>query len=220
MASTIILNRVSLYIFPPQSKIRLQINKLISQKYFEFFILTIIIISSILLALDDPLSLANNVTLNMIDEIITALFICEALLKIISKGFIINGPDSYIRSPGNILDLVVIIFSSLTFDQSQAQTFSKINILRVIRIDSQNEDLKMSINALFNSLSQKMNIAFVCLIFFLLFEIFGVTQFKGAYYYCDIPVYNLNGKNMYFYFQALICVAQDFLASSGFISKL
>ncbi|CAK91591.1 unnamed protein product (macronuclear) [Paramecium tetraurelia] len=205
MASTIILNStinqsllegVSLYIFPPQSKIRLQINKLINQKYFEFFILTIIIISSILLALDDPLSSANNVTLNVIDEIITALFICEALLKIISKGFIINGPDSYIRSPGNILDLVVIIFSSLAFDQSQAQTFSKIKILRVIRVLRplrlivRNEDLKMSINALFNSLSQMMNIALVCLIFFLLFGIFGVTQFKGAYYYCDISEVN------------------------------
>lgn len=66
--------------------------------------------------MDDPLSSANNITLDVIDEIITALFICEALLKIISKGFIINGPDSYLRSPGNILDLVVIIFSSLAFD--------------------------------------------------------------------------------------------------------
>ncbi|CAD8045308.1 unnamed protein product [Paramecium primaurelia] len=205
MASTIILNNtmnqsllegVSLYIFPPQNKIRLKINKLINQKYFEFFILTIIIISSILLALDDPLSSSNNITLNVIDEIITALFIFEALLKIISKGFIINGPDSYLRSPGNILDLVVIIFSSLAFDQSQAQTFSKIKILRVIRVLRplrlivRNEDLKMSINALFNSLSQMMNIALVCLIFFLLFGIFGVTQFKGAYYYCDIQDVN------------------------------
>ncbi|CAD8151145.1 unnamed protein product [Paramecium pentaurelia] len=201
MASAIVFNStlnqsqlegVSLYIFPPQNKIRIKISKFINHKYFEFFILIIIIISSILLALDDPLSSSNSTTLNVIDEIITALFICEALLKIISKGFIINGPDSYIRSPGNILDLIVIIFSSLAFDQNQAQTFSKIKILRVIRVLRplrlivRNEDLKMSINALFNSLSQMMNIALVCLIFFLLFGIFGVTQFKGAYYYCDI----------------------------------
>ncbi|CAK62390.1 unnamed protein product (macronuclear) [Paramecium tetraurelia] len=205
MASAIVFNStinqsqlegVSLFIFPPQNKIRIRVSKLINHKYFEFFILTIIIISSILLALDDPLSSSNNITLNVIDEIITALFICEAALKIISKGFILNGPDSYIRSPGNILDLVVIIFSSLAFDESQAQTFSKIKILRVIRVLRplrlivRNEDLKMSINALFNSLSQMMNIALVCLIFFLLFGIFGVTQFKGAYYHCDVEDVN------------------------------
>ena len=110
------LEGVSLYIFPPQSKIRIKVSKFINHRYFELFILIIIIISSILLALDDPLSASNNIALNVVDEIITALFICEALLKIISKGFILNGPESYIRSPGNILDLVVIIFSSLSFD--------------------------------------------------------------------------------------------------------
>ncbi|CAD8071678.1 unnamed protein product [Paramecium sonneborni] len=193
-----VLEGVSLYIFPPQSKIRLKVSKLINHKYFELFILIIIIISSILLALDDPLSSSNSVALNVVDEIITVLFICEALLKIIHKGFIINGPDSYLRSPGNILDLIVIVFSSLAFDENQAQTFSKIKILRVIRVLRplrlivRNEDLKMSINALFNSLSQMMNIALVCLIFFLLFGIFGVTQFKGSYYYCDI--YEVNDK--------------------------
>jgi TRAP-type C4-dicarboxylate transport system permease small subunit len=36
------------------------------------------------------------------------------------------------------------------------------------------------------------NITLVCLIFFLLFGIFGVNQFKGAYYYCDI--YEVNDK--------------------------
>lgn len=78
----------------------------------------VIVISSILLALDDPLSGSTNTALDVLDEIITCIFILEAALKIISKGFLINGSESYIRQPSNILDLTVIIFSSLAFDAS------------------------------------------------------------------------------------------------------
>lgn len=99
---------------------RLRITKLISHRYFDYFILLIIVISSILLALDDPLSSNSDPALNVLDEIITCIFIVEASLKIASKGFIINGPESYLRQPANILDLIVIIFSSLGFDSSQA----------------------------------------------------------------------------------------------------
>lgn len=87
----------SLYIFPPTNKIRIKITKLINHKYFEFFILLIIIFSSILLALDDPLTASTNSALAVIDEIITVLFIIEAALKIVSRGFLLNGADSYLR---------------------------------------------------------------------------------------------------------------------------
>lgn len=81
----------SLYLFSPTNKIRIRIFKIINNKYFEIGILIIIIFSSILLALDDPLAESTNVSLTVIDEIITVLFIIEAALKIISKGFLLNG---------------------------------------------------------------------------------------------------------------------------------
>lgn len=81
----------SLFLFPPTNKIRIRIFKIINNKYFEIGILIIIIFSSILLALDDPLTESTNISLTVIDEIITVLFIIEAALKIISKGFLLNG---------------------------------------------------------------------------------------------------------------------------------
>ena len=38
----------------------------------------------------------------------TILFTFEVILKVISKGFIFNGPKSYLRSHSNILDFFVV----------------------------------------------------------------------------------------------------------------
>lgn len=37
-----------------------------------------------------------------------------------------------------------------------------------------------------------LNITMICLIFFLLFGIFGVTQFKGTYFYCDVEASDMH----------------------------
>jgi hypothetical protein len=55
----------------------------------------LILVSSILLAVDDPLTeYSSDVTeaLYFIDITITTIFIIEALSKIISVGLIMNGP--------------------------------------------------------------------------------------------------------------------------------
>lgn len=158
-SSILILTGKSLYLFDAEHKFRVQVNQLINHQYFEYFILFVIIFSSVMLALDDPLTEKTVEAFLILDEIITVIFICEALLKIIAKGFLLNGPDSYMRQPANLLDVVVIIFSSFTFDPNSSQTFSKIKVLRVIRVLRplrlilRNDELKMAINALVNSLA-------------------------------------------------------------------
>lgn len=55
--------------------------------------------------------------------------------------------------------MIVIIFSALNFDPNSNSTFSKVKVLRVIRVLRplrlilRNEELKMAINALWNSLA-------------------------------------------------------------------
>jgi len=86
-----------LYLLGPKSKFRKVVFKLINHRVFEGSIIIMILISSILLALDDPLVNSANSTISLIDLIITIVFIVEALLKIIALGFIINGEESYLR---------------------------------------------------------------------------------------------------------------------------
>lgn len=53
--SATILNGRSLYIFGPRDKFRLFITKIVFNKYFDPFILFLIVFSTVLLAIDNPL---------------------------------------------------------------------------------------------------------------------------------------------------------------------
>ena len=70
-----------------------------------------ILISSVLLALDDPLVDNNSIILKEIDLVVTIIFTIESLLKILAYGFLFNGEYSYMRDYANVLDFIVIIFS-------------------------------------------------------------------------------------------------------------
>ena len=52
-------------------------------------------------------------------------------------------------------------------------------VLRPLRLISRNEGLKIAINSLIMSIPKIFNLMIVCIIFFLLFGIFGVNYFKG-----------------------------------------
>ncbi len=177
---------------------------MVANRKFDIFILLLITTSSILLAIDDPLTIntpQQDEIFYFIDITITSIFIVEALMKAITNGLIINGPNSYLRQLGNLLDLLVIIFSSLNFNRSASGSYSKVKILRVVRvlrplrIIARNEGLKIAISALINSITQMINLTMVCLIFFLLFGIVGVNQFKGSFYICTDTETWANTKN-------------------------
>ena len=73
---------------------------------FEGFVIGLIIISSIILAIDDPTidpisTFETNI--KFVDTIITYLFTFECFIKIIAYGLIINGKNSYLRSLSNLM---------------------------------------------------------------------------------------------------------------------
>lgn len=70
-------------------------SKIPPSKIFEGVIMFLIIISSITLVIDNPLSdpeSATIVTVGYIDNCFTISFTIEALIKIIAMGFLFNGP--------------------------------------------------------------------------------------------------------------------------------
>ena len=83
----------ALYIFGPTNKFRLFCNKLVHAPYFDNFILLLIVISTINLALENPLDdpkARKLEILGYIDYGMTAVFTIEMLLKMIAFGLIIN----------------------------------------------------------------------------------------------------------------------------------
>jgi hypothetical protein len=74
----------------------------------------LILISTVLLALDNPLddpASAKQRVLTIIDLVLTALFTFEACVKIIVFGFLCNGHKSYLRLGWNVIDFTVVVFS-------------------------------------------------------------------------------------------------------------
>ena len=117
----IILSGNSLSLFPPESMLRLSIQKLISNKLFELFILLNVAISSILMIFDSPLSDQKSLvimTSTYVNIIVTIVFTIECLLKWIVYGVINNGPNSYFKDGWNLLDFFITLLSllSIAFD--------------------------------------------------------------------------------------------------------
>lgn len=73
----------------------------------------LIFISGIVLALDTPILDPNSQlksALNIIDYVSLALFTVETIAKVVSFGFILNGPLSYMNNGWNIMDFLILIF--------------------------------------------------------------------------------------------------------------
>lgn len=178
--------------FGPENTFRNSLHAFANKWYFEGFILTIIFISTITMAIDNPLNdpdgdLAR--VLNIVDIVITSLFICESLIKIIVYGLLINGEESYLRVSWNIMDFLIIIFSliSIIFSSLNIEFIKVIRMLRVLRplrLISRNDGLKIAVISLINAVPSIINALVIAILFFILFAIFGTTYFKGRFYYC------------------------------------
>jgi hypothetical protein len=50
----------------------------------------------------------------ILDAITTAFFCLEVVLKVISGGFMLNGPNSYLQNPVNVIDFLATVVAILT----------------------------------------------------------------------------------------------------------
>ena len=173
-------------------------------KWFEYFIIIIIILNSLALILDNPLEDPNgwlSITLSYFDIFFTIVFTIEAIMKIIALGFFYNrmpGISGYILNGWNLLDFIIVIASlvdlGFTFSQSGQDTGSLKSLkalrafraLRPLRFISRNEGLQIVINTLFASIPAMTNVFLVMMLLLLIFAIMGVNFFKGTFYQCEL----------------------------------
>lgn len=186
-------------------------------KMFEDTVMVLILLSSILLAIDNPLDDPKSQKVKIIsyiDIVFTCMFTIEASVKIIAKGFVYNkmGPiQPYIKSYWNMLDFVVVVAALLDLayiianvDMSQLKALKALRAfraLRPLRMISRNEGMRLVVNALLASLPSMTNVLLVCSLFILIFSIMGVNFFKGSFYFCDtdyskLPVVELDVSNV------------------------
>lgn len=168
----------------------------VNLRYFDFFIMIVISLSSIALAAEDPVRehSSRNEILNYFDYAFTGVFTIEMLLKIVDLGVILH-PGSYLREFWNIMDAVVVVCAAVSFGfdmsgSSAGQNLSTIKSLRVLRVlrplktIKRVPKLKAVFDCVVNSLKNVVNILIVYILFQFIFSVIGVQLFNGKFFYC------------------------------------
>ncbi|CAG9783214.1 unnamed protein product [Diatraea saccharalis] len=164
----------SMFILSPTNPIRRGAHWVVNLRYFDFFIMIVICLSSAALAAEDPVyeDSERNTVLNWFDYAFTGVFTVEMLLKIVDLGILFH-PGAYLRDLWNIMDATVVICALVSFGfeiggfQGAGQNLSTIKSLRVLRVlrplktIKRVPKLKAVFDCVVNSLKNVINILIV-----------------------------------------------------------
>ncbi|XP_076224243.1 ca[2+]-channel protein alpha[[1]] subunit D isoform X3 [Nomia melanderi] len=178
------------FIFSQTNRFRVFCHWLCNHSYFGNVILVCIMISSAMLAAEDPLkasSYRNQILLNF-DYFFTTVFTIEIWLKMISYGFIIHD-GAFCRSAFNLLDLLVVCSSLISMSFSSG-AFSVVKVLRVLRVlrplraINRAKGLKHVVQCVIVAVKTIGNIVLVTSLLQFVFAVIGVQLFKGKFFSC------------------------------------
>ncbi|XP_055958149.1 muscle calcium channel subunit alpha-1 [Patella vulgata] len=180
----------SLFLFSHTNKFRVLCHRICNHSYFRNVVLVCILISSAMLAAEDPLrseSPRNNI-LNHFDYFFTSVFTIEIIIKIITYGLVLH-KESFCRSSFNILDLIVVAVSLISFPLDH-EAISVVKILRVLRVlrplraINRAKGLKHVVQCVIVAVQTIYNIMLVTFLLKFMFAVIGVQLFKGKFYKC------------------------------------
>ncbi|XP_043195142.1 sodium channel protein 60E-like, partial [Amphibalanus amphitrite] len=163
----------SFFIFSPWNPVRRACIFVSTNQYFDYFVMFTIISNCVFLAMTKPPEEAEWIFL--------AIYSLEALIKSIAKGFILN-KYTYLRSPWNWLDFIVVVLGYVTLfvnlgNLAGLRTF---RVLRALKTVSIMPGLRTIINALLNSLTQLVEVMSLTLFCLMVFALFALQVFMGV----------------------------------------
>ena len=185
-------NDSALFMFGPEHPLRVSCYKLANHVVFDGFILTCIIVSTIMLIYEGPPGARDQDILDifkLVNHFLFAAFMVELVVKCIGYGFIFT-PKSYIKDPWNKLDFIVILASALGYvpgqeDSQLGRVLRLGRCLRPLRIINRNEGMKVIISAVIGSLGVNLSVLALMFMLFLIFGILGVNLFAGQFWFCN-----------------------------------
>uniref|UniRef100_A0A8C2J5F2 Voltage-dependent P/Q-type calcium channel subunit alpha-1A n=1 Tax=Cyprinus carpio TaxID=7962 RepID=A0A8C2J5F2_CYPCA len=182
----------SCFILSTTNPFRRCCHYILTLRYFEMCILSVIAMSSIALAAEDPVwpeSPRNNV-LRYFDYVFTGVFTFEMLIKMVVLGLVLH-EGSYFRDLWNFLDFVVVsgalvafAFTSKGKDISVIKSLRVLRVLRPLKTIKRLPKLKAVFDCVVNSLKNVLNILIVYMLFMFIFAVVAVQLFKGRFFYC------------------------------------
>ncbi|THD25480.1 Voltage-dependent calcium channel type D subunit alpha-1 [Fasciola hepatica] len=184
-------NASSFFIFSPTNPFRVACHEICNHSYFNNIVLVCILVSSAMLAAEDPLdaSSARNQILNYFDYFFTSVFTVEITLKIITYGLVLH-KGAFCRSANNMLDFMVVLTSIISYP-IDIDTISVVKILRVSRVlrplraINRAKGLKHVVQCVVVAVKSIGNIMMVTFLLEFMFAVIGVQLFAGKFQSCN-----------------------------------
>ncbi|XP_035456664.1 muscle calcium channel subunit alpha-1 isoform X6 [Spodoptera frugiperda] len=183
----------SFFIFTKTNRFRVFCYKMSSSSTFGNIILVCIMLSSAMLAAEDPLDAAQkgfrNWLLSQFDVFFTGIFTLELFLKLVTYGLLLH-EGAFLRSAFNVLDMLVVCVSlvSMSF---KSGSISVVKILRVFRVlrplraINRAKGLKYVVKCVIVAIKTIGNIMLVTYLLQFMFAVVGVQLFKGKFFRCN-----------------------------------
>ncbi|CAA6819760.1 MAG: Unknown protein [uncultured Sulfurovum sp.] len=150
------------------AELRETLALVIYNKYFEFFMMSIIILSAMLVGIDtfelDPFYQEIIFTL---DQMITIIFVMEIIMRISAY----EKPLAFFKDGWNIFDFIIVAASLIPVAGNESTVARLLRIFRVLRLITILPELKGILNALFKSAK---SIGYVMVLMFIIFYIYAV----------------------------------------------
>ena len=139
-----------------------------SNKAFELFVISIIILSALLIGVKtysiDPL-LEQVIT--VLDTIVTLIFLLEVIIRIVAEERV----RDFFKNGWNLFDFIIVTVSLLPINESEMALLARLlRIFRVLRLISIIPELRILMNALFVAIPR---MGYVVLLMFIIFYIYA-----------------------------------------------
>ncbi len=159
------------------------LTKIRENTFFEIFVISLIVISSILIGVKTYDSVPQNIIdgIAAFDYGITLIFLFEILIRILAERRKID----FFKSGWNVFDFTIIVISAIPTSLFESVLILRmLRLIRVLRLITFVPQFKIIINSIFLSIPR---VFYVLLFMFINFYIFAVA---GVTFFAEVNEYN------------------------------
>lgn len=160
------------------SQLQAQFEKIHTNKIFELFVISVIIVSALLIGAKTydlpPLVIT---TLGWLDAGVTVFFVIELFVRFVGT----EDKKRFFNSGWNVFDTIIVTVSLIPVEDSEMAMLGRlIRIFRVLRMVSIIPELRLLVNSLLAALPQ---LGYLMLLMFIIFYIFAAV---GSYMFDNV----------------------------------
>ncbi|XP_061464566.1 sodium channel protein type 1 subunit alpha-like [Rhineura floridana] len=165
----------AVYILTPFNPLRKIAIKILVHSLFSMLIMCTILTNCVFMTLSNPPDWTKNV-----EYTFTGIYTFESLIKIIARGFCIDG-FTFLRDPWNWLDFTVITFAYITefVNLGNVSALRTFRVLRALKTISVIPGLKTIVGALIQSVKKLSDVMILTVFCLSVFALIGLQLFMG-----------------------------------------